>query len=271
MERGKQVQRMHGCSQLPRASLNQHPIFGVMGLTVILMSSFGPCVTLPAPSAKMVARTCGNGSGISKRPVKKAPMKRSCAGAHAFCSAWLLLLLVLCSLLLRPTDAQFGVAKAKGKIKELLLQHQADLAAKQTASAEVDVNGEAQANPTQGILSPKDAADMEEILIQASQDEETMKMVVQMKVEMKDEIEALGAETSEDILRGMLHQLVEMRFLEVLFKDPERAVEESIKEGLIEDKKKIKEYKKNPALLEADMRKGLYFSFISLAVAGGYI
>ena len=33
----------------------------------------------------------------------------------------------------------------------------------------------------------------------------------------------------------------------------------------------IKEYKKNPALLEADMRKGLYFSFISLAVAGGYI
>ena len=98
-----------------------------------------------------------------------------------------------------------------------------------------------------------------------------MKMVVQMKIEMKDEIEALGNEPSEDILRGMLHQLVEMRFLEVLFKDPERAVEESIKEGLIEDKKKIKEYKKNPALLEADMRKGLSFSFISLAVAGGYI
>ena len=48
-------------------------------------------------------------------------------------------------------------------------------------------------------------------------------------------------------------------------------MEESIKEGLIDDKKKIKEYKKNPALLEADMRKGLYFSFISLAVAGGYI
>ena len=179
-------------------------------------------------------------------------------------------------LLLQPVDAQFGVARDKGKIKERLLQHQAELAAKKaggTASAEVNANGEAQAtnNPTEGIMSPKDAADMENILIQASQDEETMKMVVQMKIEMKDEIEALGNEPSEDILRGMLHQLVEMRFLEVLFKDPERAVEESIKEGLIEDKKKIKEYKKNPALLEADMRKGLYFSFISLAVAGGYI
>ena len=190
----------------------------------------------------------------------------------------LLLLLMSCSLLLllQPADAQFGVARDKGKIKERLLQHQAELAAKKaggTASAEVNANGEAQAtnNPTEGIMSPKDAADMENILIQASQDEETMKMVVQMKIEMKDEIEALGNEPSEDILRGMLHQLVEMRFLEVLFKDPERAVEESIKEGLIEDKKKIKEYKKNPALLEADMRKGLYFSFISLAVAGGYI
>ena len=194
----------------------------------------------------------------------------------------LLLLGLLFLLLLQPADAQFGVARdRKGKIKERLLQHQAELAAKKaggTASAEVNANGEAQTNtnggngsPTEGIMSPKDAADMENILIQASQDEETMKMVVQMKIEMKDEIEALGNEPSEDILRGMLHQLVEMRFLEVLFKDPERAVEESIKEGLIEDKKKIKEYKKNPALLEADMRKGLYFSFISLAVAGGYI
>lgn len=192
----------------------------------------------------------------------------------------LLLLLAACSLLLlpQPAGAQFGVARDKGKIKERLLQHQAELAAKKaggTASAEVNANGEPQTtnngSPTEGIMSPKDAADMENILIQASQDEETMKMVVQMKIEMKDEIEALGNEPSEDILRGMLHQLVEMRFLEVLFKDPERAVEESIKEGLIEDKKKIKEYKKNPALLEADMRKGLYFSFISLAVAGGYI
>jgi len=187
----------------------------------------------------------------------------------------LLLLLILCSLLLEPADAQFGVARDKGKIKERLLQQQAELAAKKAgsaSSAEIDANGEAKTeNPTEGIISPKDAADMEEILIQASQDEETMKMVVQMKIEMKDEIEALGNEPSEDILRGMLHQLVEMRFLEVLFKDPARAVEESIKEGLIEDKKKIKEYKKNPALLETDMRKGLYFSFISLAVAGGYI
>ena len=195
-----------------------------------------------------------------------------------------LLLFVLCSLLLllqpQPADAQFGVARDKGKIKERLLQHQAELAAKKagsgTATAEVNANGEAQTtgtngSPTEGIMSPKDAADMEAILIQASQDEETMKMVVQLKIEMKDEIEALGNEPSEDILRGMLHQLVEMRFLEVLFKDPKRAVEESIKEGLIDDKKKIKEYKKNPALLEADMRKGLYFSFISLAVAGGYI
>ena len=195
----------------------------------------------------------------------------------------LLFVLVACSLLLllsQPADAQFGVARDKGKIKERLLQHQAELAAKKkaggTATAEVNANGETQTagangSPTEGIMSPKDAADMEAILIQASQDEETMKMVVQLKIEMKDEIEALGNEPSEDILRGMLHQLVEMRFLEVLFKDPQRAVEESIKEGLIDDKKKIKEYRKNPALLEADMRKGLYFSFISLAVAGGYI
>ena len=42
------------------------------------------------------------------------------------------------------------------------------------------------------------------------------------------------------------------------------------KEGLIE-KKRLDFYKKNPDVLAQDTRKGVYFSFVSLAVAGGYL
>lgn len=177
------------------------------------------------------------------------------------------LLLVVLSTIIPQTHAQFGVARDKGKIKELLLKHQAQVHAE--VSAEISANGEAD---VPAFLSPQDAADMEELILKASEDEQTIELIAKMKVDMRTEIDALGQEPSEDILKGMKMALDEMKMLDYLFKDPERAVREMEKDGLIgDDKKKLKEYKMDPSLLETDTRKGLYFSFISLAVAGGYL
>ena len=68
----------------------------------------------------------------------------------------------------------------------------------------------------------------------------------------------------------MKETLDNLKLIEYLFKDPKKAVKEMEKEGMIE-KAHIKKYRKDPALLEADTRKGLYFNFISLAVVGGFI
>jgi hypothetical protein len=43
-----------------------------------------------------------------------------------------------------------------------------------------------------------------------------------------------------------------------------------LQDGMVPEKQ-IKYYMKNPRELEEDTRKGLYFSFASLAVAGGFL
>ena len=58
--------------------------------------------------------------------------------------------------------------------------------------------------------------------------------------------------------------------LEVLFQDKERALREMTKEGMIPEEK-LSIYQTNPDLLETDTRRGLYFMFVALAEAGGYL
>jgi hypothetical protein len=72
------------------------------------------------------------------------------------------------------------------------------------------------------------------------------------------------------IAQALGQALEELEMLEILFQDPARAVREMEKEGLIANDR-LSAYKKNPDLLEEDTRTHLYFTFVSIAAAGGYL
>ena len=120
------------------------------------------------------------------------------------------------------------------------------------------------------FLSEKDAADMSAIIEEARRDLETMAMITRMKEENGESLSELKKMTTTEVLGGMKQALDNMKLIEYLFEDKERAVREMEKEGMI-DKAHIKKYRKDPELLEQDTRRGLYFQFISLAVVGGFI
>eukprot|EP00568_Trieres_chinensis_P011435 CAMPEP_0183306698 /NCGR_PEP_ID=MMETSP0160_2-20130417/13535_1 /TAXON_ID=2839 ORGANISM="Odontella Sinensis, Strain Grunow 1884" /NCGR_SAMPLE_ID=MMETSP0160_2 /ASSEMBLY_ACC=CAM_ASM_000250 /LENGTH=176 /DNA_ID=CAMNT_0025470141 /DNA_START=83 /DNA_END=613 /DNA_ORIENTATION=+ len=169
------------------------------------------------------------------------------------------LLLGLAALLASPAAAQFGVPKKPPSSVDI----------PEDVRAELRATGEIQ-TPHEGRLSPQDAADMEELITKAKADADTSAMVERMKADMKDELEALGKEPAEEILGGMKQALDEIKMLDVLFRDKKRALKMMQEEGMIA-KDHLKKYQKNPDLLEEDTRKGLYFQFVSLAVAGGYM
>jgi hypothetical protein len=97
-----------------------------------------------------------------------------------------------------------------------------------------------------------------------------MAMITKMKSENKEHIAELKKLSPAEILGGMKEALDNMKLIEYLFQDKQRAVREMEKEGMI-DKAHIKKYRKDPDLLEQDTRRGLYFQFISLAVVGGFM
>ena len=97
-----------------------------------------------------------------------------------------------------------------------------------------------------------------------------MATITRMREENGESLGELKKLTTVEVLGGMKQALDNMRLVEYLFEDKERAVREMEKEGMI-DNAHIKKYRKDPSLLEQDTRRGLYFQFISLTVVGGYI
>lgn len=118
------------------------------------------------------------------------------------------------------------------------------------------------------------AIDVAAVIQSASTDPETSLLLLRMKEKGgKDDFEVLRRDMSEDqIVSGLAEVVGEMKSLEFLFQklDPHSAYEEMLKDGLIPAGRE-KEYKKNPKLLEEDTRKSLYFTFVTLAAAGGYL
>merc|ERR1712194_152554 len=121
-----------------------------------------------------------------------------------------------------------------------------------------------------GFLTEKDAADMEAIIAEAKKDLETRMLIKKMKEDNVEGLAELRKLSTTEVLGGMKEALDNLKLIEYLFKDKEKAVREMEKEGMIE-RAHIKKYKKDPELLEKDTRTGLYFQFISLAVVGGFI
>mmetsp|Transcript_10048 Transcript_10048/g.18048 ORF Transcript_10048/g.18048 Transcript_10048/m.18048 type:complete len:182 (-) Transcript_10048:165-710(-) len=169
-----------------------------------------------------------------------------------------LLLSISSLLLLSPVQAQFGIKKGV----PISLPDNGE------SMGEAPDGSTAQQNS--GFLSEKDAADMEAIINEAKKDLETMAMITKMKADNMEGLADLKKLSTMEVLGGMKETLDNLKLIEYLFKDPEKAVREMEKEGMI-DKAHIKKYRKDPDLLEKDTRRGLYFQFVSLAVVGGFI
>ena len=174
--------------------------------------------------------------------------------SHRVC-VLLLAALISCLSILPTAHAQFGIKKG--------------------VPISLPENGEEQMaggedSQKQGFLSEKDAADMAAIIDEARKDIETMTLITKMKTENMENLAELQKLSPAEVLGGMKEVLDNLKLIEYLFKDKEKAVKEMEKEGMIE-KAHIKKYRKDPDLLEQDTRRGLYFQFISLAVVGGFI
>jgi hypothetical protein len=175
-----------------------------------------------------------------------------------YCSSFTSILLLFISFLLAPANGQFGIPK------------NVPISQPQNGDELISENQAAGLGPNQGYLTHEDAAAMEAIILEAKRDVETMAMITKMKSENSQHLAELQKLPPSEILGGMKEALDNMKLIEYLFKDKQRAVREMEKEGMIE-KAHVKKYRKDPDLLEQDTRRGLYFQFISLAVVGGYI
>lgn len=112
--------------------------------------------------------------------------------------------------------------------------------------------------------------DIRAIIESAGEDPDTIKLIAALKDENQEHILDLQKLPQEEIMNGLKETLDEMKMLDVLFNDPNKALEAFEKEGLI-PMEHLDQYRQNPSLLEDDTRRGLYFQFISLAVVGGYL
>jgi hypothetical protein len=119
-------------------------------------------------------------------------------------------------------------------------------------------------------LREQDALDIATLIDTAKNDKETKMMLLKMKTQEQQAFDGTANSSPAEIVKGLEQAMDELKMLDVLFRDKERALREMEKEGMI-PKDKLKKYKKNPDLLEEDTRKGLYFTFVALAEAGGYM
>lgn len=127
------------------------------------------------------------------------------------------------------------------------------------------------ANEKQQILSEQNAVDLAAILQQAAADPETQDMILRMQTEEKDTLAQLKAtSTMENTMSGLVQVLEDFKMLELVFEDKQRALILMQEEGMV-DPQRVPLYQQNPDLLEEDTRKGLYFTFVTLAVTAGFL
>ena len=169
-------------------------------------------------------------------------------------------IIILLSLLFATINAQFGIPP----------KDKASLPRQQPQNGE-EISQQSHTNQQQGFLSEQDAADISALITEAKKDLETMAMLTKMQEENPQEVAEMKKNLSpEEILGGMKEAMDNLKLIDILFKDKERAVREMEKEGMIK-KEHVKKYRKDPDLLEKDTRRGLYFQFVSLAAVGGFM
>ena len=123
------------------------------------------------------------------------------------------------------------------------------------------------------LLPEQIAVNVATVITAARRDPETNSLLMKMKQEGNAELQAFRHDLTPDmIVSGLAETLLEMEALEKLLelRNPAQAVAEMEEEGLLPTER-VQEYKEKPELLLDDMRKHLYFTFVSLATAGGYL
>jgi hypothetical protein len=121
-------------------------------------------------------------------------------------------------------------------------------------------------------ISDQVATNIAKVIASARNDAETRLLVLRMKSgEMRSDFADFASDLTPDaIVSGLAATLSEMEMAEILFVDPNRAFVEMERDGMIPNEH-IELYRANPELLATDTRKRLYFTFLSLAAAGGYL
>jgi hypothetical protein len=186
---------------------------------------------------------------------------------------WAIIALTLLVFLPLAANAQFGVPQTKENNNKA-----ADATVDTTGNVETEDNPYAEMALRLQSVAPidiQDAVDIAAVLEAAQADPDTREMIAKMKQgEEGKRLKALAKEvTAMELVYGLQKSLNELKALEGLFADPQaaaRAVIEMEKEGLIE-KKRVAFYKENPELLGHETRQGIYFGFVSIALAGGYL
>ena len=165
-------------------------------------------------------------------------------------------------------SGEFGILNKKGgdkrKLEETLQEASID------ANGNVDAKFQTLARELQSVapISSEDALNVAVILDAAKLDPETSALLARMP---EDTLKGLkDSLTPIEVVQGLKQSLDELKAIEILFLNPERAVLEMEKEGMLE-RNRVDFYKKNPHALAEDTRKGVYFTFLSLAAAGGYL
>ncbi len=145
----------------------------------------------------------------------------------------ILLLLIISSIQLVSIRAQFGIKKG---LPISLPQQNGNEMMTMGGGDELagGAGGGNDGREEQGFLSEKDAADMSAIIEEARRDLETMAMITRMREENGESLGELKKITTMEVLGGMKQALDNMRLIEYLFEDKERAVREMEKEGMID-------------------------------------
>jgi hypothetical protein len=124
--------------------------------------------------------------------------------------------------------------------------------------------------PNQMLLNEQDVLDIGALLATAASEPETQVLINRLKYGSgAADLAALKREQSvAQIMEGLRQSVSQLKLLEVLFdRDPAAALAEMEQDDLIPPEN-LAAYRAQPELLESDMRKAYYFSFVSLAVAG---
>lgn len=106
-----------------------------------------------------------------------------------------------------------------------------------------------------------------------AEDKFTLDMTNKMRAQNEDPQlrDFLNQATPKDIATGLYQITDEIKALELLFQNPQRAVEALNQDGIIPDESKLKFYRETPLQLKEDLTRVLYMSFVAFASKGGYL
>lgn len=177
---------------------------------------------------------------------------------------WLLLTYLVVSAI-----AQFRIFK---KDKRFTFPPRADMESDAPFGMLVDMDIVNKLMESEPSLTEKQAFDVAYLIDMIRQDPESMLLLteIQFGTGKKGYEDYVGWMTPKDIAQRLAVAIEEVKILDKLFQDPAETFLAMEKEGML-DEFMIETYRKNPALLEEDTRKTVFYIFVTLGAAGGYL